>query len=74
MLVFLNPNAELQLWARQLSPDYFLHVCQASLLIGVTMLFLLYLLDKETIQPFSPATRGRLPFFPDPGSLLDPKE
>ena len=34
VLVFLNPSAEFQLWARQLSPDYFLCVyCQASFLI-----------------------------------------
>lgn len=33
VLVFLNPNAEFQLWAHQLSPDYVLSVCQASFLI-----------------------------------------
>lgn len=33
VLVFLNPNAEFQLWAHQLSPDYVLSACQASFLI-----------------------------------------
>ena len=34
VLVFLNPSAEFQLWARQPSPDYFLCVYRlASFLI-----------------------------------------
>ena len=73
-LVFLNPNAEFQLWARQLSPDYFLCVyCQASFLVWVTMLCLCLSADKETSSPPSRATLGCLPFFPDPVSPAGPE-
>lgn len=50
VLMFLNPNAEFQQWAHQLSPDYFLSVCQASSPIWLTMLFLLYLLVKKWVS------------------------
>lgn len=54
-LVFLNPSAEFQLWAHQLSPDYFLCICQVSFLTWVTMLFLLYqLVNKQVSLPTSP--------------------